>query len=182
MLDWDLEESLGNHRFSGWSRNQRSELSGALKRSQLCPHILSKGNRFRDLGSTNHCPLCNGGLRSGRCRLLQHWRLKSFCAYRYCLKSIKPLANFKIIFWLLMSILSNFSREMAAAIFCPNCYGGLRSHCLDLLDDRLNLGQMTYFSFSVVSQCSYPYATCLRSNLHSVAVSLFFITVRWSRN
>ena len=31
MLDWGLEESLGNHRFCGWSRNQRFDLSGAIK-------------------------------------------------------------------------------------------------------------------------------------------------------
>ena len=37
---------------------------------------------------------------------------------------------------------SNFSRKMGAAIFCPSCYGGLRSHCLDLLDDRLNLNDI----------------------------------------
>ena len=81
MLDWGVEESLGSHRFSGWSWNQRSDPSRAIKRSQLCPHILSKWNLFRDLGSTNHCPFCNGSLCSGCCRLLQQWWLNSFCVY-----------------------------------------------------------------------------------------------------
>ena len=36
---------------------------------------------FRDLGSTNHCPLCHGSLCSGCCRLLQQWWLNPLCLY-----------------------------------------------------------------------------------------------------
>ena len=50
MLDGDLEESLGNHRFSSWSKNQRYDPSEAIKKIWTLTAYFVKMTSFQRLG------------------------------------------------------------------------------------------------------------------------------------